>query len=231
MGIQTLKQVISICAALGWAGMMLSISGLSLATTAYVSDELFINLRTGPGDHFRILRKLRTSTAVELLEENSEAGFARVTTQGGLEGWVPLQYIQAEPTHELVRTRLQAELDQLKQQHQQLQAQYTEITGSNGQFQDTLEQVTAERDQLAEELAKLRSISQNAVTLDSDNQRLMVEVQQLSNQVESLNQQRTFLMEKSEERVMWTTVAIIAAGFLLGLITPRLRHRRKQDWS
>ena len=45
-------------------------------------------MRTGKSTRQSIVRMLASGTRVELLELDSEAGYARVRTRGGTEGWV-----------------------------------------------------------------------------------------------------------------------------------------------
>ena len=59
-----------------------------IAETRYVSDRLDIQMRTGKGTKFRILRMLPSGTAVEVLETDTANGYTRVRTPGGVEGWV-----------------------------------------------------------------------------------------------------------------------------------------------
>jgi len=60
----------------------------AMAETRYVSDRLEIQMRTGKGTQFRIMRMLPSGTALEILETDNENGYTRVRAPGGVEGWV-----------------------------------------------------------------------------------------------------------------------------------------------
>ena len=60
----------------------------AIAETRYVSDRLEIQMRTGKGTQFRILRMLPSGAALEVLKTDKESGYTRVRAPGGVEGWV-----------------------------------------------------------------------------------------------------------------------------------------------
>ena len=78
------------------------------AQTVYVRDELRINMRTGPGDRFRILRVLVSGDEVTHLAEND--GWINVRTEDGKEGWVPAGYVSAAEPASLLLPRVRAQL-------------------------------------------------------------------------------------------------------------------------
>ena len=72
----------------------LAASATALAQTVYVSDELRIALRAGPGDEFRVVRILLAGT--ELSEVERHEPWVRVSLEGGPEGWVQSRYLSEE---------------------------------------------------------------------------------------------------------------------------------------
>ena len=88
------------------------------AETAWVKDELRLNLRTGAGTEFRIIGVIKSGDRVEVLERKE--GWTQVQRRGDEAGWIPVGYLQvAVPARiQLVETEerltsLQEELDQL----------------------------------------------------------------------------------------------------------------------
>ena len=61
------------------------------AQSAWVSDQFEVTLRSGPSTSNAIERMLPSGTEVEILERNTELGYARVRTQAGTEGWMLLR--------------------------------------------------------------------------------------------------------------------------------------------
>ena len=77
--------------------LVLGLVSTAMAETRYVSDRLEIQMRTGKGTQFRILRMLPSGTALEILEVDQENGYSRVRTPSGVEGWVLSRYLMARP--------------------------------------------------------------------------------------------------------------------------------------
>jgi len=74
------------------------LSPFALAATQYISDELTVPLRRGASNAHKIIHAgLPSGTPLEVIGEDKDAGFTQVRLQNGTEGWVPTQYLVAEP--------------------------------------------------------------------------------------------------------------------------------------
>ena len=70
----------------------------AFAATLYISDELTVPLRRGPSNGHKIINAaLPSGLALEVLGEDTAAGFTQVRTPNGTEGWVPTQYLVNQP--------------------------------------------------------------------------------------------------------------------------------------
>ena len=74
------------------------LADVALAQSAWVSDEFEVTLRTGPSTSNAIQLMVGSGTELEILEQDEEAGYARVRTNGGTEGWVLSRYLMTEPS-------------------------------------------------------------------------------------------------------------------------------------
>jgi SH3 domain protein len=78
----------------------------TMAEDGYISDVLYVPLRSGKGNQFRILESaMKSGTKLEILEEDEENGWIGVRTADGKEGFVRAQYIIREPTAQLKLAR------------------------------------------------------------------------------------------------------------------------------
>ena len=66
------------------------------AAPAWVSDQFEIMLRTGPSTGNAIQLMVSSGTRLEVLEQDDEAGYTKVRTGGGTEGWVLSRYLMTE---------------------------------------------------------------------------------------------------------------------------------------
>jgi SH3 domain protein len=101
-----------------------------LARGDYVRDELRINMRTGPGLQYRILKALASGDKVSRLDASGD--WVQVRTPEGLEGWVPGGYLSPEPPASLAlpvaRSKLSRAESTIGELEQRLAAQAESIT-------------------------------------------------------------------------------------------------------
>jgi SH3 domain protein len=120
-----------------------------LARADYVRDEIRINMRTGPGLQYRILKALASGDKVSRLGESGD--WVHVQTPEGLEGWVPSGYLSREPPASLAlplaRSKLSRAESTIGELEQQLGAQAEAIT--------ELETLRAQVEQLSTENLRL----------------------------------------------------------------------------
>lgn len=113
------------------AAFVLSCSLLSVAAvraqsspTRYISDETAITLREDKGMSAPVAALLKSGTKVELLEEDSASGYARVRVAPGREGWVLARYLSPEPA---AREKLAAAQSQIAEQQAQVRKLENEV--------------------------------------------------------------------------------------------------------
>jgi SH3 domain protein len=95
----------------------------------YVRDELRINMRSGPGVQYRIVKLLRSGDKVERLAEQED--WIQVRLGEGEEGWVPAGYLTVDPPPSVALPRLQARMREsrarVKTLEEKLEAQSEEV--------------------------------------------------------------------------------------------------------
>lgn len=201
------------------------------AQTRYVTDNLTVELRRGPSLEYLIIRSLPAGSAVEVLEQNAEAGYARVrVVDGGVEGWILTRFLETEPA---ARTKLAAaerNLETARNRVTELESQVAELAAKLGGTEEALEQ-TAEMQQAASaELADIRQAAANVIEIREQNDTLRQNLSGTQSELERLQAQNSSL--RSRERQNWFIVGacVLLGGFLIGLIAPSLRRRRRTDW-
>ena len=108
-----------------WLGIIgiLAISGVATAAPTYVSDVLYITLRTGQGDEFKILKTLKSGTKLELVEKSDDK-YALVRMADGTEGYVQHRFLIDEPTSELKLVAAESKLARIQAENKQLKEKY-----------------------------------------------------------------------------------------------------------
>ena len=101
------------------AALLLLLAAPLAAAADFVRDEIRINLRSGPGNQFRVVRILVSGDSVTRLAEDD--GWINVKTQAGEDGWVPARYLTAEAPASATLPRVEARLAQAQSQIETLQ--------------------------------------------------------------------------------------------------------------
>jgi SH3 domain protein len=199
------------------------------AATAYISDELTVPMRSGASSGHRILRVLPAGVRLEVRERNTEAGFARVTTQDGTEGWVPIQYLQNQP---IARDRLEAasrEVERLTLTVNELRERLQAVQGERSDTEESNLSLADEVSRLEQELAEIRRASASAIETASANQRLSELNTRLRDELNLLVEERDHLATNTQQRWFMLGGALVLLGLILGL-TMKTRPRRSA-WS
>jgi SH3 domain protein len=198
----------------------------------YVSDKLWLQLRSGPGGDFRILKALPSGEHLIYRGQTENKNYTQVTTDKGVDGWVLSRFLEDEPValeklilsqRELVKVK--AELNTLKKQTATLSEEKSSLSGDRSSL-------TRENKTLTKELERIKEISANALQLDSKNTLLTKRNQELEIQLETLTAENTRLKDTKERTFMIIGGGLITFGLFLGLAIPAMRGGRKAaSWS
>ena len=203
---------------------LLTLSGIARAETVYIADTLYVPLRSGPGNEFRIVnRALKTGTALTLEAKEAENGYYKVTTSNGMEGFVPSQYVIFQPPAAL---QLKAAQDQA------LSQKLRETEGNLKKTSASLNSNEKSSAHLQEELTRIKAISAKSLELDKRNRELLVTNEQLMNELQTLQSTNQQLEDSSTQQWYLYGAGTLLVGLLFGLIAPMLQPRRKKSgWA
>ena len=123
------------------------------ADTRYVGDELVITLRAGKSSQHKIVKTLKTGTALEVLEEDET--YLKVRIQDGSEGYVLRQYVSSDPP----KTQRIAELEKL---NSNLQKKYKTLETTNS---DLEMQLKAYREKSGQEISDNFEVSNFTISI------------------------------------------------------------------
>jgi SH3 domain protein len=199
-------------------------------TTRYVSDKLEITMRNGQGVKFNIRKMLESGTRLEVLETDP-AGYSKVRTTDGIEGWVLTRYLTNTPS---ARDQLEASQKRVANLELEIAKYKEEISSLSNQNSDvdTQNMSLKEKSQrLSKELDDLRRTASNAVALDNENRQLKEKLQEIDHENQSLVIENNALKDNSTRSWFLVGAAVLFAGILLGIILPRLKVRKKDSWG
>ena len=110
---------------IGLTLLALSATAVSHAEeTRYVSDELNTWVRSGPGDHYRLVGTVNAGEEVTLLQTDANTNYAQVKDSSGRTAWIPLKQLSTEPS-------LRSRVPDLENQVKTLTDKLTNIDNTN----------------------------------------------------------------------------------------------------
>ena len=206
----------------------------SAQETVYVSDKLYVPIRSGAGGDYRILHKgIPSGTELTQLGINDDETWAEIETRGGIRGWMRAQFIQSTPPAAMRVSELEEQLQQATQERDRLrsslsntQSEATEVTGTASELRDQLTAVEAE-------LTEVKRVSAAALELDAQNRTLTTELENLRADAELLRLENVRLQERISNAQIIDGALAVLLGVAITVVVPRLvpRRRRNDGWS
>lgn len=197
------------------------------AQSAWVSDEFEVTLRTGPSTSNAIELMVSSGRQLEVLEEDAEAGYTKVRTAGGTEGWVLTRYLMDEPS---AREQLETLTQQLTSATAEGASMGTQLGAIRDEYDSatrTIRELEADNAALQGQLEEVSSKAANTLAIDRQNQELQQKLTDAEIQVNVLEQEKDRLVSQSNRNWFMTGSAVLAVGILLGLILPRMKFQRR----
>jgi len=215
-------------------------AGSALAETRYVTDQLIIIMRAEPDDGAASVKSLTTDAAVVVLGEAGD--YLKVRATDGKEGYVKERYITKAVPKSVQIDKLAGERDRLQQEVTAQQARIKQLQTGNAAGTAELEQeldqtkqdlVEARKtgDTAAVELAALQKkyttleqSSGNVLQVVADREKLQNENDRLVKELETLQEEHTWLVQMTIAKWALTGAGILLIGWLMGKAS-RTRRR------
>ncbi len=207
---------------------------VSAVETRYVTDQMWLQLRSGPSSGHRIIQTLKSGSHLTIHEEDTEKGYARVSTSKGKEGWVLTRYLSKQP---IARERLilaEQKLTKLTAELAQTQSRLTESESSLAKLRKSTTSLEETYASTSKELEQIKSLSASAIELNTKSKKLTMRNQELEIQLEALSAENAELASDQNRTFLIYGGALVFLGVFAGLILPSLMTRRSHSsngWS
>jgi SH3 domain protein len=189
----------------------------AFAATMYISDELTVPLRRGPSNGHKIINAaLPSGLALQVLGEDSAAGFTQVRTPNGIEGWVPTQYLSNQPPAKDRLAAANKRIETLEAQLKSTRENFQDVRGARSEIEGRANELAKENQKLQTELAEIRRVSATAITQFQENKQLKTDNASLQTQVTELTDQVRTLERNAMLRWFLAGGALVLIGLLLG---------------
>ncbi|PFG09210.1 MULTISPECIES: TIGR04211 family SH3 domain-containing protein [unclassified Marinobacter] len=202
------------------------------ARTVWVDDKIYLPVRSGAGNQFRIIENaVPSGTAMELLESDQN-GHSKVRTAKGTVGWVASQYLSTTPIAATQLAQVRKELETAQAEVRQMQDLLANITGERDSLQNSESSLADRSSELMAELKRIKDIASNAINLERRNGELLEENQKIRNELEVLTAENERMEAGKESDFMLLGAGLVLGGVLLALLIPMLKPTRKNDnWA
>ncbi|OCG14700.1 TIGR04211 family SH3 domain-containing protein [Gilliamella sp. WF3-4] len=182
----------------------------SYAIDKYVTDDVDIYLRRGPGSQYAFSNAVKAGEKVIELEKSADGKYSRIQLNNGSVAWIETAKLNEQASY--------------KERFPELEAKFAE-------YKDKADNADANQQKLVNEyIQKLQSAEKTIETLQSKNEVLEQQLKEQGTRIESI------LNQVDDKRldliVTWFTYGGLVAGggLILGLILPRIiPSRRKKD--
>ena len=210
---------------------MLILTNLSVAETLYISDRLEVPMRSGTTNQHRILRMLASGTQVTVLQVDKEAGYTKVQTTDGREGWVLSRYLMKIPA---ARDRLAAaekQLADIEIRSRQGATELTETQTQKGELEKELASLKDENRKIGQQLAEIQRTASSALAIDAENKELKSRLMGMERGQQALQQENEALKDRTARDWFMVGAGVVLLGIIVGLILPKIRFRKRSSWD
>lgn len=204
---------------------------IALATeTRYVTDKLEATVRAGQGTEYQILRIIPSGTPVKVLEQ-AQNGYARVELQDGKTGWMLSRYLSETPIARLRLADAEKQLTQLAEENVRLKEEKQVLSQSKVQTEQALSRLDEEQTKLKDELSDLSKLAARPQEVEAKNRELQQRISALEAEARRLREENQSLQAGEDQAWFLAGAGVLLGGFLLGVIVPRIRWRKKASWD
>ena len=200
-----------------------------LAKTVYVSDELNVPMRSGATNGHRIVKFLKSGTALTVLGASDDDKFTEVEVSGGKTGWVATKDIMDIPSARDRLVSVNKKLAKVRSENKELKSSISELKSEIRQLKNEKAELQNERTNLSNSLEDLKITASNPVALSKKNKQLKKELDKALANAEMLDKDNQTLRSNVAQEWFMIGGAVSIGSLILGLILTRINWRKKRD--
>jgi SH3 domain protein len=207
------------------AALSAGFSSSSFAEDRYVTDVIYIPLRSDKDNQATIIKNgLATGTRLKLIREEEDSNknkWSQVITSEGIEGWVRSQNLIAEPTASMKLTALTSGPTEM-----------VELQKQNIALKNELDSVKATYQSLAKEMEEIKRSPTSDINMEQENQNMHRENQMLQTERDLLKAENDQLKSSDNNKQRIYGGGLIFAGVLLSFVLQLFgKRKRRSEWN
>ena len=197
----------------------------------YITDNLEVTMRSGTSTANSIVRILKSGQAVTILEEDLASQYSLVETDDGKKGYVLSRFLDEIPSArqrlEQLQQKSQKQIETISSLGEEIQQLKTELNNEQTDNESLKGTLLASEN----ELTKIRTASENTLSILEDNERLKSIVAELRKDKQNLSDENDSLKDSTKMDWFIRGAAVSLIAFLLGIIITRIRWRKQDAWG
>ena len=204
------------------AGLMLA-AATGLAETKYVTQDLTVTLRTGPGTDRKIIAFPRAGDPLEIITPGEE--YSEVMTRSGKQGFVLTQYLTDQEPPERVLARLQQQYQQVLEKYETLKQKSSQLSGDNQGLAGDLAETKRQLEQLTVEHESLKTESKQYLELKAKYTKAVKDAAEARAKSDKVEKELQQLYSSEINTGLLYGGGLIVLGFITGFIVKRPKRR------
>jgi SH3 domain protein len=219
-----MKKTLSFYLAIYLTSAGLLFSAQTFATDRYVSDIVYIALRSDKDPQASIVqRSIVSGTKLSFIREETGTDnnlWSLVISPEGNEGWVRSYSISSEPTAAMKLAKLPSGVQDS-----------AKLTAENQSLKEQLEKLQNEHQQLLADTEDMRQAATTSLNLEEDNQKIHAEFQLIQTERDMLKAENERLKDTDRFHQWVYGGGLLIAGVLLSLLLQAFgRRKRHSEW-
>ena len=199
------------------------------AKTSYVSDELKVPMRSGASNGHRIVKFLKSGTALTVIGASDDDKFIEVKATGGKTGWIARSDVMDVPSGRDRLVSVNKKLSKSREQTKELKSAVAELKSEIRALSKEKGGLLSERTNLSNSLEDLKITASNPLALAKKNKQLKKDLNKAEANAAMFEKDNQQLRSNAMQE--WFVIGgVVAIGSLiLGILLTRINWRRKRD--
>ncbi len=199
------------------------------AKTSYVSDELKVPMRSGATNGHRIVKFLKSGTALTVLGASDDNKFIEVEIAGGKSGWIASENVMDIPSGRDRLVSVNKKLSKSREQVKELKGTLAELKSEVRSLKKEKGGLVSERTNLSNSLEDLKITASNPLALSKKNKQLKKDLNKAEAKAAMLEKDNQQLRSNVMQEWFMIGGAVAIGSLILGIILTRINWRRKRD--
>ena len=199
------------------------------AKTSYVSDELKVPMRSGATNGHRIVKFIKSGTALTVLGASDDNKFIQVEIPGGKTGWVEAKNVMDIPSGRDRLVSVNKKLSKSREQVKDLKGTVAELKSEVRALKKEKGGLVSERTNLSNSLEDLKITASNPLALSKKNKQLKKDLNKAEANAAMLEKENQQLRSNVMQEWFMIGGAVAIGSLILGIILTRINWRRKRD--